>query len=57
MERFATRFFDELDEAIMLDSAVVVSSTFDAQNIVLASDTVRCNNGLCNSSLCGGVVA
>ncbi len=57
VERFATRFFDQIDEAMMLDSAVVVSSEFTSQNIVLASDTVRCNNGLCNSSLCGGVVA
>ena len=57
VERFATRFFDKLDEAVMLDSAVVVSSAFDAMTLVLASDTVRCNNGECNSSLCGGVVA
>ncbi|KKM60756.1 hypothetical protein LCGC14_1538650 [marine sediment metagenome] len=55
VERFATRFFDQIDEAMMLDSAKTVSSAFDAQEIVLASDTVRCNNGLCNSSLCGGV--
>lgn len=57
IEKFATRFFDQIDEAQMLDSAVVVSSAYDAQEIVLASDTVRCNNGLCNSSLCGGVIA
>ena len=57
VERFATRFFDEIDEAMMLDSAVTVSSAFTAGELVLASDTVRCNNGLCNSSLCGGVVA
>lgn len=57
IERFATRFFDQIDEAMMLDSAVVVSSSFDAQDIVLASDTVRCGEGLCNSSLCGGVPA
>ena len=57
VERFSTRFFDEIDEAIVLDSAVVVSSAFEAQNIVLASDTVRCGEGLCNSSLCGGVVS
>ncbi len=55
VERFATRFFDQVDEALMQDSAVVVSSAFDAQNIVLASDTVRCGEGLCDSSLCGGV--
>ncbi len=57
VERFATRFFNEIDEAVMLDSAVIVSSAFSAQDIILASDTVRCNSGLCNSSLCGGVVA
>lgn len=57
VEKFATRFFDQIDEAMMLDSAVVVSSAFTAQDIVLASDTVRCGNGLCNSSLCGGVVS
>lgn len=57
VERFATRFFDQIDEAMMLDSALIASSAFGAQDIVLASDTVRCNNGLCNSSLCGGVVS
>ena len=57
IERFATRFFDEIDEAMMLDSAVVVSSAFTAQDIVLASDTVRYNSGLYNSSLYGGVPA
>ncbi len=57
IERFATRFFDQIDEAMMLDSAKVVSSAFASQDIILASDTVRCGNGLCNSSLCGGVVS
>lgn len=57
VERFATRFFDQIDEAMMLDSAVVVSSTYDALDLVLASDTVRCGSGLCSSSLCGGVPA
>jgi hypothetical protein len=56
-ERFATRFFDQVDEAMMLDSAKVVESNFNAQNIILSSDTVRCGAGLCNSSLCGGVTA
>ncbi len=56
-ELFAARFFDQIDEALMLDSAVVVSSAFTAQNINLASDTVRYNNGLYNSSLYGGVSA
>lgn len=57
IERFSTRFFDQVDEAQMLDSAVIVASIFDSQEIILASDTVRCNNGLCNSSLCGGVAS
>jgi hypothetical protein len=57
VERFSTRLFDQIDEAIMLDSALVVSSAFTSQDIILASDTVRCNNGLCNSSLCGGTTA
>ena len=57
VERFATRLFDQIDEAMILDSALVVASAFVAQDIVLASDTVRCNNGLCNSSLCGGTTA
>jgi hypothetical protein len=57
VEKFGTRFFDEVDEALMLDSAKVVESEFVAQDITLASDTVRCGSGLCNSSLCGGVPA
>lgn len=56
-ERFATRFFDEIDEAMMLDSAVIVSSAFDAQDIILASDTVRYDNGEYGSSLYGGATA
>ena len=56
IERFTPQDFDQVDEIMFLDSAKVVSSAFVAQNIILASDTVRCNNGLCNSSLCGGVV-
>jgi hypothetical protein len=57
IEKFGTRFFDQVDEALMLDSAKVVSSSFSSQDITLASDTVRCGEGLCNSSLCGGVPA
>lgn len=55
IEKFGTRFFDQVDEALMLDSAKTVESAFVAQNITLASDTVRCGEGECNSSLCGGV--
>lgn len=57
IERFATRYFDAVDEAMMLDSAVIVSSAYEAVDLVLASDTIRCGCGLCNSSLCGGVIA
>ncbi|KKK94051.1 hypothetical protein LCGC14_2686720, partial [marine sediment metagenome] len=55
VERFGTRIFDEIDEALMLDAAKVAASLFEAKDIVLASDTVRCGSGECNSSLCGGV--
>ncbi len=57
VERFSTRFFDQIDEAVILDSALIAASASDAQDIILASDTVRCGSGLCNSSLCGGVPA
>jgi len=57
IEKFYTRQIDNVDDAMMMDSAKVVSSSFDSQNILLASDTIRCNEGLCNSSLCGGVPA
>jgi len=57
IEKFSDRLFGEIDEALMLDSAIVVSSEFDEKTIVLASDTVRCGSGLCGSSLCGGTTA
>lgn len=56
IERFTVQEFDQVDEAMMLDAAKVVASAFSSQNINIASDTVRCGEGLCNSSLCGGVV-
>lgn len=56
IERFATRYFDQVDEAMFLDSAVVVSSVYDAVELVCASDTVRAGDGVCGSGLCGGVV-
>ena len=56
IEKFSTRYIDQLDEAMMLDSAKVVDGTYDSKDINVASDTVRCNNGLCNSGPCGGVV-
>lgn len=57
IERFTNRGFEFLDEIMFLDSAVRGESAYSAQNIALASDTVRCGSGLCNSSLCGGVPA
>ncbi len=56
IERFTVQEFDAVDAAVMVDSAKIVASAFTVQNIIVASDTVRCNNGLANSSLCGGVV-
>ena len=57
IERFKPQNFGEIDNIMFLDSAKVVESVFSSQDIVLASDTVRCGEGLCNNSLCGGVVA
>lgn len=56
IERFSTRYFDQVDEAMFLDSATVVSSTFSAVELVLASDTVRYDDGSYGSGLYGGVV-
>ena len=57
VERFASQAFDTADEVVMLDAAKTSVTAFSSNNIILASDTVRCNEGLCNSGLCGGVVA
>ena len=57
VERFTPQNFGAVDNIMFLDSAKIESSSFDAQDINLASDTVRCNNGSCNSSLCGGVAS
>ncbi len=57
IERFAPQDFGQIDNIMFLDSAKVVASAFTAQDITLASDTVRCGEGTCNSSLCGGVPA
>lgn len=57
IERFKPQDFGEVDTIMFLDSAKVVESAFNSQGIGLASDTVRCNEGRCNSSLCGGVPA
>jgi hypothetical protein len=55
IERFASQAFDTADEVVMLDAAKTSVSAFSTNNINLASDTVRCNEGLCNSGLCGGI--
>ena len=57
LERFADQNFSQLDEVKMVDSAVITSSVYVSGTINLASDTVRCNNGLCNSGRCGGKAA
>ena len=57
IERFKPQGFGEVDNIMFLDSAKVVASTFEAQTINNASDTVRYGAGACNSGLCGGVVA
>ncbi len=56
IERFTTRFADQLDEAVHVDSALLVTTGESSKNIIVASDTVRCGFGLCNSSLCGGTI-
>ena len=54
VERFANQNYEQLDETMMVDSALVVSSTKPSGNINLASDTVQCGAGVCGSSFCGG---
>jgi hypothetical protein len=57
IERFTAQGVDQVDEAVFLDAAKVSTASFSSNNIILASDTIRCNEGLCNSSLCGGVIS
>jgi hypothetical protein len=57
IERFTPQEFDQVDEAVFLDAAKTSTTAFSSNDIVLGSDTVRCGEGLCNSSLCGGVIA
>ena len=55
VERFKPQNWDQLDDAVMVDSALVVTSTSrTAQNIILASDTVRYGSGIYGSSFYGG---
>jgi hypothetical protein len=56
IEKFSTRFFDQIDEAQMLDSAKTNVSGAVSGQLILASDTVRHNEGICGSSFYGGTV-
>lgn len=54
IEKFATRYIDQPDQAMMLDCAKVVTSNNESVNIILASDTVRYDSGGYGSGLYGG---
>ena len=55
VERFKPQNWEQKDDAMMVDSALVVTSTSRAaQNIILASDTVRYGKGNYGSSFYGG---
>lgn len=55
IERFKPQNWEQKDDAVMVDSASVVTSTSrTAQNIILASDTVRYGSGIYGSSFYGG---
>jgi hypothetical protein len=56
VERFATRIIDQIDEAIMFDSAKTNLTGNVSGQLILASDTVRYGSGLYGSSLYGGTV-
>jgi len=56
IERFASRYFGQLDEAVMLDSSVSVESPYASKEIVLATDTIRYGNGFYGSGLYGGAI-
>ena len=54
IEKFSTRFFDQIDEAQMLDSAKTNLSGAVSGKLILASDTVRYGEGTYGSSFYGG---
>ena len=55
VERFKPQVWAQKDDAVMVDSAVVVQSdSRDAQDVILASDTVRYGSGIYGSSFYGG---
>ena len=54
IELSAPRHISQADEAIMLDSAIVVENTYTDKNIILASDTIFYGDGNYGSSRYGG---
>lgn len=56
IEKFAVRYIEQLDEAMMLDSAKVVVGANDAKDIIVASDTVRYGEGIYGSGPYGGTL-
>ena len=54
IERFKPQNFGEVDNIMFLDSAKIVASSSDSQNIIIASDTVRFGTGVFGSSNFGG---
>jgi hypothetical protein len=51
IELSAPRYVSQADEAMMLDSAIVVGNPYVAQNITMASDTIRWDEGNFDSGL------
>jgi hypothetical protein len=54
IERFTNQEFDQVDEAVMLDSAKTNLAGTVSGDLILASDTVRFGEGVFGSSLFGG---
>ena len=56
IEQFAPRPIDEIDEAVMLDAAKVVASSYTKKNVIVASDTIRYDAGEYGSGPYGGMI-
>jgi hypothetical protein len=54
IEKFAPRQYDQTDEALMMDSAKIVSSIYESKNVVYASDTIAYGAGVYGSGRYGG---
>jgi hypothetical protein len=54
LERFSTRYIDQIDQAVMLDCALVASSSNQPKSIVVASDTIRYGDSLYGNGTYGG---